>query len=162
MSIRAPSRPGTSLPELGPVLDFLRLIWGLDHAMHKTSKRMELDLGITGPQRLALRIIGRFPGLPAGKLAALLHLHPSTLTGILRRLESRGLIRRRTDPDDRRRVLLGLTARGRELDVATPGTIEMAIESALARLSAANVEAGREVLTMLREALEVGVDGDAR
>src|SRR5688572_17038992 len=131
-----PAAPdGDSLPELGPVLDFLRLIWGVDHAMQKTSKRMEQRLGLTGPQRLVLRIVGRFPGLPAGKLATLLHLHPSTLTGILQRLESRGLLHRRVDARDRRRLLLGLTVRGRELDISAAGTIEMAIETALDQLS---------------------------
>lgn len=154
--------PGQSLPELGPVLDFLRLIWGIDHALQKTSKRMELTLGLTGPQRLVLRIVGRFPGLPAGKLAVLLHLHPSTLTGILKRLEGRGLLQRRVDTQDRRRVLLGLTGKGRELDVSTAGTIEMAIEGALSQLSGDKITVSREVLTLLRDALEQALEESGR
>jgi hypothetical protein len=66
-------------PELGEALDFLRLIWAVDHGLHRASKRTETELGVTGPQRLVLRIVGRFPGIPAGHLAQLLHVHPSTL-----------------------------------------------------------------------------------
>jgi DNA-binding MarR family transcriptional regulator len=156
MAATAPMSPTTprSLPDLGPVLDFLRLIWGIDHALQRTSKQMETRLGITGPQRLVIRIVGRFPGLPAGKLAALLHLHQSTLTGILKRLEARGLLRRQADPRDGRRALLGLTPKGRQLDVTTSGPIETAIASALAMLPNEKIEVSREVLVVLRDALE--------
>jgi MarR family transcriptional regulator, organic hydroperoxide resistance regulator len=89
---------GPSLPPLGEVLDFMRLIWQMDHAAQRTSKRMEATLGVTSPQRLVIRIVGRFPGIPAGYLARLLHIHPSTLTGVLGRIERQGLLRRRSDP----------------------------------------------------------------
>ena len=42
--------------------------------------------------------------------------HPSTLTGVLRRLETRGMLLRRSDPRDARRALFGLTPRGRKMD----------------------------------------------
>ena len=45
-------------PSLGPTLDFLRLLWELDHALQRRSKRMARALGLTGPQRLVLRIVG--------------------------------------------------------------------------------------------------------
>ena len=93
-----------ALPSLGPELEFLRLLWQVDHALQRRSKRMAKELGLTGPQRLVVRIVGRFPGLPAGELAELLHVHPSTLTGILARLERGGWIARRADPRDRRRA----------------------------------------------------------
>src|SRR5512146_1996532 len=70
-------------PVLGDVLEFMRLIWGISHGLQSTSKRMEAQLGITGPQRLVVRIVGRCPGVSARELAHTLHLHPSTLTGVL-------------------------------------------------------------------------------
>src|SRR5512138_3249138 len=100
----------------------MRVIWELDHALQKTSKHMERMLGVTAPQRLVLRILGRFPGMQAGQLAAVLHLHPSTITGVLTRLQRRGHITRRADPRDRRRATFGLTAKGRELDTQAEGT----------------------------------------
>lgn len=141
-------------PSLGPVLDFLRLLWEVDHALQMRSKRVAKELGVTGPQCLVLRMLGRFPGLPAGELARLLHLHPSTLTGILKRLERGGWIRRRGDPRDRRRALFGLTPRGRGLDRADPVTIEAAVLAALRDSKAAEVFAARVLLQGLARELQ--------
>ena len=126
-SSRAASEPGPAFSgsngavpwSLGEPLEFLRLLWAVAHALHSTSKRLEATMGITGPQRLALQMIGRFPQITAGQLARLLHVDPSTLTGIVQRLVRRGLIQRRPDAQDGRRTLLGLTAEGRRFDLAT-------------------------------------------
>src|ERR1700733_7143915 len=78
--------PAAADLDLDPVLDFMRLLWGIEHRLQSASKRMEASLGITGPQRLVLRVVSRFPGLSAGELARVVRLHPSTVTGILQRL----------------------------------------------------------------------------
>src|SRR5437660_6487034 len=109
-------------PPLGSVLDFMRMLWAVDHALQSASKRMESTYGVTGPQRLVVRIVGRFPGIAAGRVAEILHVHPSTLTGILKRLEQRGILQRRTDPRDARRALFGLTPKGKKLDTLKTGT----------------------------------------
>jgi len=121
--------------KLGGVLDFMQTLWALDHELDSASKRMSARLGLTGPQRLVVRIIGRFPGISAGDLADVLHTDPSTLTGILRRLELRGLVRRTRDDLDRRRALLELTVRGRGVDRLKAGTVEASIRRALQRVS---------------------------
>lgn len=144
----------TELPPLGKVLDFLRLLWAVDHGLNRMSKRMEVDLGVTGPQRLAVRFIGRFPGISAGKLASILHMHPSTLTGILRRLELRELVTRRADPRDARRSLLGLTSTGRRCDAREHGTIEAIVKEVLADSTREQVEAASVLLSKLAQALE--------
>jgi DNA-binding MarR family transcriptional regulator len=147
-----PSRP--PLPPLGEVIDFLRLIWRLDHALQQASKRMQSSLGVTGPQRLVIRIVGRFPGLTAGQLAEILHVDPSTMTGVLKRLERRGLVARRSDPRDQRRALIGLTAKGRRLEAKSPGTIEAAVRSGLRELPTGAVLRTAEVLRALAARLE--------
>ena len=56
----------SAVPAMGPVLEFMRVVWALDHALQKTSKRMETTLGMTAPQRLVIRkhtIIYQLPGL---------------------------------------------------------------------------------------------------
>ena len=141
-------------PALGPVLDFMRLIWAIDHALQRTSKRMASTLGVTGPQRLVIRIVGRFPGIAAGRLAEILHIHPSTLTGVLKRLERQELIRRRPDPRDGRRSLLGLTGKGRQLNVEVEGTIESVVQHALTDISPSKLVAAQEVLGRLARALQ--------
>jgi DNA-binding MarR family transcriptional regulator len=142
-----------AFPPLGGVLDMLRLIWQVDHELHRTSRQMERTLGVTAPQRLVIRIVGRFPGIPAGRLAQLLHVHPGTLSGILARLERHGFVQRWTDPHDRRRSLVGLSARGRKLDAESTGTVEAAIAEAIASVSADKLAAARELFEAIAQAL---------
>jgi len=119
--------------DLGPVLEFMKQLWAVDHGLQTISKRLESQHGITGPQRLVVRIVGRTPGISAGALAQILRMHPSTLTGILRRLETRGILTRKSDPNDARRALFALTARGRKVDTLKTGTVEAAVRRVLAR-----------------------------
>jgi MarR family transcriptional regulator, organic hydroperoxide resistance regulator len=143
---------------LGEVLEFLRVIWQVDHALQRTSKWMEATLGVTGPQRLVLRIVGRFPGMLAGELASVLHLHPSTLTGVLKRLEAQGLLRRRPDPSDARKSMLSLTAKGRKFDVDSRGTVEARVAQVLARTAPGKVEVARVLLMDIAAVLSDTVD----
>jgi DNA-binding MarR family transcriptional regulator len=135
--------------DLGPVLDFMRALWALDHSLQSASKRMEARLGVTAPQRLVIRIVGRFPGISAGEVSEILHLHPSTLTGVLKRLQERGLVVRRADPADARRALLELTPRGRDVDGLRSGTVESAVRRALRRMPPAAVRTVREATEIL-------------
>jgi DNA-binding MarR family transcriptional regulator len=114
---------------------------------------METKLGVTGPQRLVIRIVGRYPGISAGSLADILELHPSTLTGILKRLQERGIVERRTDPKDGRRALFDLTQRGRELDTLRVGTVEALVRQTLKNLPRRKIDAAQEVLATLALAL---------
>ncbi len=139
---------------LGFVLEFMRLVWGVDHALQRRSKRMDQVLGVTGPQRLVVRVVGRYPHASAGDIARTMRVHPSTLTGILRRLESRGFVRRVNDAKDKRRALFTLTKSGVELDTVKAGTVEAAMRRALRRLPQGHVDAAAEVLKLLAEELE--------
>ena len=138
---------------LGPVLEFMRALWALDHALQSASKRMEARVGVTAPQRLVVRIVGRFPGISAGEVAEILHVHPSTLTGVLKRLEARKVILRRVDPGDARRHLLALTARGRDLDALRSGTIEAVVRQVLRDLPPEAVRSARTLAEALTAAL---------
>ncbi|WP_441286373.1 MarR family winged helix-turn-helix transcriptional regulator [Sorangium sp. KYC3313] len=146
--------PSEKSPRLGEVLDFMKLLWAVDHGLQSTSKRMEAKMGVTGPQRLVIRIVGRYPGISAGRLAEIMQLHPSTLTGVLKRLQERGIIERRVDPNDGRRALLGLTARGRELDSLRTGTVEAAVRQALKSVPRRKLDAAQDVLAAVAEALQ--------
>ena len=139
--------------QLEPVLDFMRLLWSVEHGLQRMSKRMEGELGITGPQRLVLRVVGRFPGLSAGELAHIVRLHPSTITGILQRLVARGLLERKRDPSDSRRVRLRLKASAVAYTKSSPGTVEKVVTEALNRMGASNVRAARRVLAEIAQRL---------
>jgi DNA-binding MarR family transcriptional regulator len=146
-AVREPAEP------LGKVLDFMRLIWALDHGLQSLSKRMQASIGLTGPQRVALRVLGRRPGISAGALAGILRVHPSTLTGVLHRLEDKGLVRRTRDPRDGRRMILELTSRGRKLDVPAPGTVEAAVAQVLAGIPETRLRPAADLLAAVAAAL---------
>jgi MarR family transcriptional regulator, organic hydroperoxide resistance regulator len=139
---------------LGKTLRFMQQLWALTHALDARSKRMQREIGITGLQRLVVRLVGRDPGVRAGELAAVLHVHPSTLTGVLARLEERRLVERSVDADDARRIRLVLTPHGRDIDQDHAGTVEAALRRALARCDPQVVEATREVIATIIEELE--------
>lgn len=146
---------------LSDALTFMQVLWAVAHGLESSSKRMHAELGITGPQRLVLRIIGHHGRLSAGELAEVLHIHPSSLTGMLRRLEQAELVRRESDPFDRRRALLDLTRRGMRLNNQREGTIEAIIEGALSRLPRERIATTKAVLSAIAAALGEEDDLDA-
>ena len=148
--------------ELPDVLAFMQGLWAVVHRMERLSKQMGAASGVTGPQRLVLRLVALFPGLSAGDLAATLHLHPSTLTGVLQRLEQQGLISRTADPDDRRRTILRLTRRGSRASVSSKGTVEGAVAAALDRTSATHRDVMRRFLAQLASCLDHEIDRSAQ
>lgn len=147
--MKAEASPGA----LGSALDFLRLLWAVDHGLQRRSKRMEVELGVTGMQRMVIRLIGRYPEVSAGRLADLLHVHPSTLTGVLKRLTERGFVARERDPDDARRSKFVLQLEGQRVDSTQAGTVEAAVRRALGRIPPETIEAARTVLSAVAEEL---------
>jgi DNA-binding MarR family transcriptional regulator len=142
------------LADLPDVLQFMQLLWAVVHGLERVSKRMTGDIGVTGPQRLVLRVVGLFPGMSAGDLAAVLHVHPSTLTGVLQRLVGQQLVARSDDPGDRRRAVLRLTKRGARVNAVRQGTVEAAIAQALEGVNRRDRAATKRVLERLASHLE--------
>jgi DNA-binding MarR family transcriptional regulator len=145
---------GTPLAALPDVLQFMQLLWAVVHGLERASKRMSGEIGVTGPQRLVLRVVGLFPGLSAGDLASILHVHPSTLTGVLQRLVAQRLVDRVDDPRDRRRAILRLTSRGIRANALRRGTVEAAVAETLSHVSPRDQAASRRVLECLAGYLE--------
>jgi len=144
------------IPSPDPVLEFIRLMWSVDHELQRVSKRMVGRMGLTAPQRLAVRFIGRQPEVTLGELAALLHLHPGTVTGIVRHLDEAGLVTRRRSTEDTRRVHLKLTAKGQVINRRRRGTVEAAVRRAVAALSATQFASASAALALL--ARELGAE----
>ena len=94
-------------------VEFLSVVWALYRELHSASARMLEHLGVSGPQRLALRIVQINRRVTAGQLASAMDLHRSTVSGLVNRLERLGLLVRKSDPSDRRIVFLELTPAGR-------------------------------------------------
>lgn len=141
-----PPKPESSAYPLGPAMEFLEPIWALNHALERLSGTMTLRVGVTVQQGIILRCLARYPGLPAGQLAELLHVDPGTVSAALRRLEHKGLVSRRRDPKDRRRSALGLTRKGRELSRVAARPAESAVERLLEHTASSDLDATRRVL----------------
>ena len=153
-TIAVDTADGMAPASLPDVLQFMRLLWAVVHGLERASKRMMAEIGVTGPQRLVLRVVGIFPGVSAGELAAILHVHPSTLTGVLQRLVAQRLLVRAEDDNDRRRAVLRLTARGARVNAVRHGTVEGAIGEGLRSVSDRDRQVARRVLARLAEHLE--------
>jgi DNA-binding MarR family transcriptional regulator len=80
---------------------------------HWTALAAEFDL--TPAQGTALRRLEPGKPVPMSSLADLLFCDASNITGIVDKLEARGLIERQASPDDRRVKMLAVTAQGAEL-----------------------------------------------
>jgi DNA-binding MarR family transcriptional regulator len=149
-----PARRGEDAPlELDPTLSFMRTLWALDHELRLGSKRMHARFGLTGPQRVVVRIIGEFPGSSAGSVSTILNLHPSTLTEILKTLDGLGLVERRAHAEDRRRAILHLTAKGRRINRLQTGTVEASVREAMRSLPRRKIQITEEVLSALTRQL---------
>jgi MarR family transcriptional regulator, organic hydroperoxide resistance regulator len=135
-------------------LQLMQLLLQLAHALQVRSRRMLRKLGVTAPQRVVVRVVGQTPGIAPRDIAAALRLHPSTLTGVLSRLERDGLIDRRADPADGRRSRIWLTRTGRRVHRERRGTVEAAVRRALGRADRTAIEKTEQVIRLLIEELE--------
>jgi DNA-binding MarR family transcriptional regulator len=140
--------------DLPEALQFIRLLWQLDHALNKRSRRLLGHVGVTAPQRFLLKVVGMRPGCSPGELARFLHVTPATVTRVVQRMEAAGFLRREDDPDDSRRVRLHLTPKGRKVEERCTALSESPITEALAATPPARVAETRLLLATLVEALE--------
>ncbi|NLX14639.1 MAG: MarR family transcriptional regulator [Phycisphaerales bacterium] len=99
------------------------------------SRRLVEQSGLTGPQLLTLREAARLSRPSAGDLARAVRLSQATITGILDRLERRGLIERIRGDADRRSVFVVLTPRGQEILAKAPSLLQDRFCNELTRLA---------------------------
>lgn len=99
------------------ILDSLRRII---RAVDLYSRYLALRYSLTGPQLVCVRHLLRHGATAPGTLARRVSLSPATITGIVDRLEKRGLITRERSLEDKRKVEIALTDQGREIAVQMP------------------------------------------
>jgi len=78
-------------------------------------------LGITYPQYLVLMVLWETDGITVNDISEKLILNTNTLTPLLKRMESMGLITRKRSESDERKVEIRLTEKGRELRISASG-----------------------------------------
>ena len=105
--------PHTSMLTLDE--QFCFALYSASHAMTKTYKPMLERLGLTYPQYLVMLVLWEQDGILVKDIGARLYLDSGTLTPLLKRLESGGMLIRARDPHDERQVRITLTRAGQAM-----------------------------------------------
>jgi len=113
------------------VVALRRIIRAID--LH--SRRLVEEVGLTGPQLMTLKVAAEREAVSVGTLAKAIHLSGPTLTGILDRLERRGLIHRDRDAQDRRSLVVTVTQAGREVLASAPSLLQDRFRRELSQLA---------------------------
>ena len=123
--------------------------WALMHELFHASKRrffaVASEFDLSPPQVMALRALDPQRPVAMNELAGALHCDNSNVTGIVDRLEDRGLVERRSAAHDRRVKMLVVTDKGAAIRERLIERLEQAPEP-LARLSAADQVALRDIM----------------
>ena len=90
-------------------------IYAASNLIVKAYRPFLTPLGLTYPQYLVMLVLWEKECVSVGDLGQILHLDSGTLTPLLKRMETSGLINRSRDPNDERRVLISLKDKGRDL-----------------------------------------------
>lgn len=140
-----------------PVKD--RLCRALYAASRTTTARYRpilAPLNLTYPQYLVMAVLWQSDRQAVGSVAQVLSLDASTISPLLKRLESMGLLARERDPLDERQVIISLTPRGSALreDAAT-------VPKQICEATGLSLEAYADLvrqLEQMRQTLQEGVD----
>lgn len=148
-SHEAPDRPSSDWLALDRQLCFA--LYAASLAMTKRYRPLLEPLGLTYPQYLVMLALWQRDGRSVGDLGEALSLDSGTLTPLLKRLESAGLVRRQRSREDERRVQVQLTEAGvalRQQALAIPPQLASAVGCSLDEIGALTGELHR-----LRQAL---------
>lgn len=122
-------------------------------AIQRIYKPLLDRMGLTYPQYLVLNVLWREDGQTVSGIAERLALESSTLTPLLKRLESVGFLQRTRNPDNERQVVVALTEQGRRLR-ATAGCLGQSLLEASGQSPADLAELNRQI-RQLRDAIYV-------
>lgn len=112
----------------------LRTLRRIIQAVDIYSRKLKSQHDITGPQLVCLLEIAKQCLITSSTLSKNVHLSPSTVVGILDRLEAKELIKRERGTQDRRLVHVTVTERGRELADAAPSPLQDSLAEGLRHL----------------------------
>lgn len=137
--------------------DALTAIRRILRAAEFASRDLARRSGLTPSQVVVLQIVSQGGEVGAGTIADRAQLGHATVTALLDRLEERALVKRRRDPDDRRRVSVELTAEGRAALLNVPDVLQDRFAVRFARL--ADWEQASIIASLERVAAMLDADG---
>jgi DNA-binding MarR family transcriptional regulator len=119
-------------PSVRGALDGIRRIV---QTLRTSSRTAEQQVGLSGAQLFVLQRLAAEPDLSVNDLAERTLTHQSSVSVVVQRLVDKGLVRRQSAPDDARRAVLKLTARGQGVLKKAPGAAQDRLIAGLLRLS---------------------------
>lgn len=146
------SRRVTRSVGISEIMQSLRQIF---KAIQDYSQDVSKEFGITGPQLWALKTISNNVSLSPGELSKKMYLHPSTITGVVDRLEKKGYVVRDRGQEDRRVVKVQLTLKGRKLLKKVPNPIQGKMVYGLRKLEKEKLDSIYDAVQKLVDIMEV-------
>lgn len=138
-------------------LRILRSLRRITRSIALHSRRLSAESSITSPQLVCLRTVIEKGPLTATAISREIHVSPSTIVGVLDRLEDKGLVLRERSKEDRRIVFVSATESGRELAKNTPSPLQQKLSEALKQLP----ESEQLQITLSLERVMALIDADA-
>ncbi|MFK7853393.1 MAG: MarR family winged helix-turn-helix transcriptional regulator [Granulosicoccus sp.] len=133
------------------------MLYLLAAASDKASAQFHVKVrerGLRVPEWRVLAILVGRDGAMITRLADFALIEQSRLTRIIDQMDMRGLVRRKSDANDRRRVRVFLTAKGRRLALSLVADAKLHEQNLLASLGGVNAEQLKPLLTLLLQKLE--------
>ena len=106
------------------ILETMQSLRRIFKAIKNYSQEVHREFGVTAPQLWALKTISQNQSLSLSELGQAMYLHPSSITGLIDRLEKKGFVSRKRDQKDRRVVKIELTPMGTALAKKSPNPIQ--------------------------------------
>jgi DNA-binding MarR family transcriptional regulator len=109
------------LDVISDIIDNIRRVFQI---LNEQSQRIKQETGLTGPQLWAIRVIHEKGPINISDIAKRMYLHPTTVLGIIDRLEANGFVLRNRSKEDRRVIWLELTKDGKGLVQSVPEVVK--------------------------------------
>lgn len=142
--------------------DAVEILHQIFQAVDVFSRQTLRDFGVSGPQIWALRTIEEAGVVSMGDVAQRMHLHMSTVTGIIDRLEAAKLVTRERSAEDARVTELRLTPKGQTILARTPEPPRSKAARGLQRLSPRDLKRVHSALLLIAGAMDVDLLADGR
>lgn len=127
--------PGPHFTKKEAIADIVQSLRKIFKFIQQYSEEVLKEFGVTGPQLWLLKTLVVDEGTTVGELSQKMFVHISTVSSIINRLEEKGLIVRKRNKSDRRKVFIHLTPRGVELISKAPDPAQGKLLHGLQELS---------------------------
>ena len=137
--------------------DILIRIRKIVRSINLESKKILKEYGVSIPQVLCLNYLHDAPNFQAsqGEVKRFLNLNSSTVSGIIQRLEKKGLVARLPKSGDKRVVNIALTSAGDDLIASMPSLLHEQLSDKLQTLNAPDLQRIEESLDLLIHLLDI-------